>query len=51
VVAAKARAGYLWRSGGPVARVGTGGDLFEAIEDAKTVEQYLIGSYFWHWED
>jgi hypothetical protein len=50
-VDAKARAGFLWRPGGPVPRVGTGGDLFEAIEDAKTVEQYLTGSYFWHWTD
>jgi hypothetical protein len=50
-VAAKAGAGYLWRGGGPVSRVGTGADLFEAIEDAKTVEQYLTGSYFWRWKD
>ena len=47
-VAAKWRAGYLWRPGGPVASVGVGSDLWEAIQDAKTVEQYL-GSYFWHY--
>jgi hypothetical protein len=51
VVAAKARAGYLWRAGGPVPHVGTGEALFEAIEDAKTLEQYLTGSYFWHWSE
>jgi len=50
-VAAKARAGYLWRPGGPVPHVGTGEVLFEAIEDAKTLEQYLTGSYFWHWSE
>jgi hypothetical protein len=51
VVAAKRRAGFLWRPGGPIAHVGTGEVLFEAIQDAKTVEQYLIGSYFWHWRN
>ena len=50
-VAAKASAGFLWRGGGPVPRVGTGANLFEAIEDAKTVEQYLTGSYFWRWHE
>jgi len=47
-VEAKAADGFLWKPGGPVARMSTGADLFEAIEDAKTVEQYLLGSYFWH---
>jgi hypothetical protein len=47
VVAAKWKAGYLWRPGGPVASMGTGVDLWEAIQDSKTVEQYL-GSYVWH---
>jgi hypothetical protein len=34
-----------------VPHVGTGEALFEAIEDAKTLEQYLTGSYFWHWSE
>lgn len=50
-VSAKAADGFLWKPGGPVARVGTGSDLFEAIEDAKTVEQYLLGSYLWRWPE
>ena len=50
VVDAKWKAGRLWRPGGPVASVGVGADLWEAIQDSKTVEQYL-GSYFWHYGD
>jgi len=48
VVAAKWKAGHLWRPGGPVPSVGAGADLWEAIQDSKTAEQYL-GSYFWHY--
>jgi hypothetical protein len=51
VVAAKFAAGFLWRPGGPVSTIGAGDDLWDAIQDSKTVEQYLVGSYFWHWED
>lgn len=51
LVSDKALAGFLWKPGGPVSTIGVGNDLWEAIQDSKTVEQYVVGSYLWHFSD
>jgi hypothetical protein len=40
--------GYLWKPTPPVAVMGTGTDLWEAVQNSKVVLYYLMGSYLWH---
>ncbi len=40
--------GYLWKPTPPVPVMGTGSDLWEAIQNSKVVLYYLMGSYLWH---
>jgi hypothetical protein len=44
----KAIRGYLWKRTPPVPVMGTGSDLWEAIQNAKVVLYYLMSSYLWH---
>ena len=48
IVLKKSLQGYLWKPTAPVAVMGTGSDLWEAIQNSKVVFYYLIGSYLWH---
>lgn len=44
----KAFLGYLWKPTEPVAVMGTGMDLWEAVQNSKVFLYYVIGSYLWH---
>jgi hypothetical protein len=44
----KASQGYLWKPTEPVAVMGTGIDLWEAVQNSKVLFYYLAGSYLWH---
>jgi hypothetical protein len=46
--AAKASRETLWHSSEPVAKLGMGADLWEAVMDGKIVSFYLMGSYLIH---
>jgi len=48
IVFRKALEGYLWKPTKPVAVMGTGSDLWEAVQNSKVVLYYLMGSYLWH---
>ena len=48
ILVRKALQGYLWKPTKPVAVMGTGGDLWEAVQNSKVVLYYLMGSYLWH---
>jgi len=48
IVLKKSFQGYLWKPTAPVAVMGTGSDLWEAIQNSKVVFYYLVGSYLWH---
>jgi len=39
--------GYLWKPTKPVPVMGTGSDLWEAIQNSKVVFYYLMSSYLW----
>jgi hypothetical protein len=47
-VSKKASAGYLWKPTQKALVMGTGSDLWEAIQNSKVVLYYLMTSYLWH---
>ena len=47
-IARKAFNGYLWKATPKVELMGTGSDLWEAIQNSKVVFYYLMTSYLWH---
>lgn len=51
IVIRKSMQGYLWKPTKPVAVMGTGGDLWEAVQNSKIVLYYLMGSYLWRFPD
>lgn len=44
----KSSAGYLWKPTRKTLVMGTGSDLWEAIQNSKVVLYYLMTSYLWH---
>lgn len=48
VVSLKSERGDLWKPTLPVATLGFGEDLWQAVQNGKVVLYHLMGSYLWH---